>query len=277
MPEVVRYGLVGLIVCFTAFQEGVTGFGATALALPFVVLLLGLKTAVPALVIQAWILALLIIVECRKLKVWGEREHESTVNAPGLCLSISCNTVWREYAHIALLVGLGLPLGIWMRQHIPEDGLKWVLAGFMVIVGAHGLIVQMMGKKHTEMTPLKRLVMSIFLPLGGVIHGAFGSGGPLVVVYATRAIAEKTVFRVTLCMMWFTMNTVLITQSLLDKKVDHLHIFKIVGILLPFTMVGLFIGNRAHYRINEVAFRKLVYAVLIASGVVLVCDLVGLL
>lgn len=272
MPDVVRYGLVGLIVCFTAFQEGVTGFGATALALPFVVLLLGLKTAVPALVLQAWILAILIIIECRKHNVWQESGHSGCIKVPGLCLTVDCNQVWREYAHIVVLVALGLPAGIWMRDAIPESILKWVLAGFMILVGIHGLIRQLSGKKPSEMTPRKRLLMSIFLPLGGIIHGAFGSGGPLVVVYATRAIREKTIFRVTLCMMWFTINIAMITQWLLSKG-DHVHIFKLVAFLMPFTLVGLWIGNRAHYSLNENTFRKFVYGVLMASGAVLVWSL----
>ena len=142
-------GLIGLIVCFTAFQEGVTGFGATALALPFVAILLGLGTAVPALCIQAWILAMLIIRECRTHKVWREADHSRCLTIPGLSLTVTCNTVWREYAHIAFLVGIGLPFGIWMRLHVNQDVLKWVLAAFMVIVGTHGLIGQMRGRKYT--------------------------------------------------------------------------------------------------------------------------------
>ena len=111
------------------------------------------------------------------------------------------------------------------------------------------------------MSPLKRWVMSIFLPIGGIIHGIFASGGPLVVIYSARAISEKTIFRVTMCMMWFTMNTAMITQWALGKA-DHVHVLKIVAFLLPWTMVGLWIGNRAHYRVNENTFRKVVYAVL---------------
>ncbi len=248
MPEVYRYLLVGLIVCFTSFQEGVTGFGATVLALPFVTLLLGLEVAVPALVMQAWILAGLIVLEARR------------------------NIVWREYLHIALLVGLGLPFGIWMRHSIDPDYLKWILAGFMIVVGTQGLIRLLMGTPHSKMTPSKKLFTSSFLPLGGVIHGAFGTGGPLVVIYATRAITNKLLFRVTMCMMWFTMNTILTTQWLLSKG-PHMPIIKIVAVCLPFTLTGLYIGNKAHYRINEQAFRKVVYSVLIASGLVLICSL----
>lgn len=248
MPEVYRYLLVGIIVFFTSFQEGVTGFGATVLALPFVTLLLGIEVAVPALFMQAWILAGLIVLEARK------------------------SIVWREYLHILVLVALGLPFGIWMRRSIDPYYLNWILAGFMIGIGAEGLIRLLSGKPHSKMNRNKKLLTSLFLPIGGVIHGAFASGGPLVVIYATRAIADKLLFRVTMCMMWFTINAVMITQWLLSKE-SHAESFKVLACCMPFTLVGLYLGNRAHYRINEVSFRKVVYSVLIASGFVMVSKL----
>ena len=108
MPDYACYGLVALIVLLTHVQEAITGFGCTVLALPFVTLLLGLDVAVPVLVFQAWVLVLYIVVVSRK------------------------NMVWKEYGHIVILMGLGLPVGIWMSRSMPEAQLKWVLAAFMV-------------------------------------------------------------------------------------------------------------------------------------------------
>ena len=50
--------LFGMVVLITHFLEGITGFGCTVLALPFCIMLVGIKAAVPVLVILAWILAL---------------------------------------------------------------------------------------------------------------------------------------------------------------------------------------------------------------------------
>ncbi len=251
MPDWTRYALVGLIVLLTHFQEGVTGFGCTVLALPFTAMLLGLQTAVPVLVIQAWLLAALLVLESRR------------------------KIVWREFGRILALVGVGFPFGIWMSRVLPEHSLKWVLAGFMVAVGLQGLYNQFKGSAPpTMMAPRTRAFTSMFLPVGGVIHGAFGSGGPLVVIYAARALTDKTLFRVTLCMLWTVLNTILIGQWLASKSLS-LQIWKLTAFCLPFTLVGLFLGNRAHYRINEVTFRKLIYSVLIASGVVLIWSLIS--
>jgi len=251
LPEVVRYALVALVVLFTHFQEGVTGFGCTVLALPFIVLLIGLETAVPVLAIQAWLLALGIVTESRK------------------------RIVWREYGIIVLLTGAGLPLGMWMASSLPEARLKWVLAAFMLVVGAQGLW------KHTRKvvqndkgSPRARFLAALALPLGGVIHGAFASGGPLVVIYATRALVDKSLFRVTLCLLWLTLNTVMIGQWLRSGALDA-HILRVTAFCVPFTLAGMVLGNRAHYRINEVRFRQVVYGVLLLSGVVLIWSLIG--
>ena len=250
MSDIVRYGLVYLVVFLTHVQEGITGFGCTVLALPFVALLLGLDVAVPVLVIQAWVLNLYIVLVSRR------------------------QIVWAEYWRIVLLAGIGLPLGIWMARALPETGLKWILAIFMLAVGAHGLWthwrMQVIEVK-TSSTLAKRLA-SFFLPLGGIIHGAFGSGGPLVVIYAAKTLMEKSLFRVTLCLLWLTLNSILISQWALSSRLDA-NVLRISWLCLPFTIVGMVGGNIAHNRMNELLFRRIVYAVLIAAGLVFLCSL----
>lgn len=251
MSDFVRYGLVYFVVFLTHVQEGITGFGCTVLALPFIALLLGLDVAVPVLVIQAWVLNLYIVLISR---------HQ---------------IAWVEYRRIVLLAGIGLPFGIWMARALPETGLKWVLAVFMLAIGIHGLGIHW-GMQTLEIktssSRTKRLA-SLFLPLGGIIHGAFGSGGPLVVIYATRALPEKSLFRVTLCLLWLTLNTILISQWILSSSLDG-HIVRVSALCLPFTVVGMVGGNIAHHRMNELLFRRLVYAVLIASGFALIYSIV---
>ena len=161
------------------------------------------------------------------------------------------------------------------RSSRPEE-LKWILAGFMLVIGTQGLIRQLIGKPPSKMSPRKKLFTSLFLPLSGVIQGAFGTGGPLVVIYASRAIRDKTVFRVTLCAIWAVTNTALVGQDIASLALRG-HTLWVALCCLPFAVLGWFFGNKAHYCINDGAFRKVVYSVLIASGVVLVCNLVGLI
>lgn len=241
LPDVLRYGLLCLIVLLTNFQEGVTGFGCTVLALPFAILLLGgVPEAKPVLVLLAWVLNFGITMLARR------------------------KIVWREFGIIIVLVAIGLPGGILLADWLPEKWLKLVLAAFMTAVGIQGLLT--IGNGISVKASRKaRILASGFLPLGGIIHGAFGSGGPLVIIYATRALADKSVFRVTLAMVFVLINTLLIATWKVQQVLTMHHVY-IAAMCLPFTLAGLFIGDHVHYRMPELAFKRMVYGVLTAAG-----------
>lgn len=244
MPDFVRYGLLCLIVFATNFQEAVTGFGCTVLALPFAILLLGgVAEAKPVLVMLALVLNL------------------------GITLLSYKRIVWREFVIIVLLVALGLPAGVLLADKLPEKWLKMILAVFMATIGTHGLLTIGNGIS-TKATRRTRILVSGFLPLGGMIHGAFGSGGPLVVIYAAKALADKSVFRVTLAMVFVMINSALVTTWRIQDAISTHHV-KLAAICLPFTLAGLFIGDHVHYRLPELAFKRMVYGVLAAAGIAL--------
>lgn len=243
MSELARHAVLSLIVLFTYFQEAITGFGSTALALPFVVFLLGVQTAVKVLVIQAWLLNGYVVLSSRR------------------------SIVWRQYGRIVLFAGLGFPLGVYLAILLPEAILKWVLGVFMVGIAVRGLAAQMRKKQPTEapLSALGNVVMNAILLMGGIIHGAFGSGGPFVVIYATRALRDKNLFRVTLCMLWFTLNSVHFGRWIISGAMTH-EVWLYTAFCTPFTVIGMIAGNHFHHRINEHVFRVMVYAVLLLSG-----------
>jgi hypothetical protein len=250
MNEFTRIALVGIIVLVTHCLEGITGFGCTVLALPFIALLLGIKTAVPVLVVLAWILAAYII-----MRSWK-------------------NIKWKEFLFIVINVGLGLPLGIVMFDYFSEHALKIILAIFMVFVGLYGLLhtrrnrTELLNgniKAESRKTPLMRGI----LLLGGVIHGAFGTGGPFVVIYAAKALPNKTLFRVTICLLWLTLNTVLMIQWTAGGQIWNREIGANIACALPFLFGGMFLGDYLHHQVNEYYFKILVYLVLLSSGLVM--------
>ncbi len=249
MPDYARYLIICGIVFLTHYQEGITGFGCAALALPFVAMLVGLKTAVPLLVILGWLIAIGIVLLDRR------------------------GVAWKEFAIIVALLCVGLPIGGWASNSLPEYHLKWVLAAFMVAVGIHGLIRQ--GLRYAppkEMTIARRLMLGAFVPMSGVIQGAFGTGGPLLVIYATRAIPDKSAFRGTLCVVWIVTNAMLLARFAVEGALTS-EVLRLAAICLPFVLVGMLLGNRSHYRVNEIMFRRVVYGVLVASGAFLAWSL----
>lgn len=232
--------LFGIVVMATHFIEGITGFGCTVLALPFCIMLIGVKTAVPVLIILAWILALYIIIIDFK------------------------NIVWHEFLKIAAFVGLGLPIGMWLFTSLPEGTLKRVLGIFMIIVSARGLYAAFnIGSKVVK---VNKYMLNFILFLGGIIHGTFGSGGPFVVIYATKALPDKGNFRVTLCTLWFTLNSIIIVRNI-NSGIITAPVMTLLLYTLPFLVVGMILGNIAHNRVKDTVFTKIVYFVLLASGI----------
>ena len=265
MDEILKTLLVGFIVLVTHCLEGITGFGCTVLALPFIAMLLGIKTAVPLLVMLAWILAGYII-----FRSWKHIK-------------------WKEFGYIVLFVSVGLPVGIFLFDYCPEVILSALLSVFMVVVGAHG--VYKTKKEHTktqnntedfepeavpaaEQVPIqenhnKSWLIRGTLLLGGMIHGAFGTGGPFVVIYATKALPEKTLFRVTLCLLWFSLNSLLLVKWTFAGNIWTSTTINYTLIALPFLLGGMFLGDWLHHKVNEYYFRISVYAVLTLSGIVM--------
>ncbi len=231
--------LFGIVVFMTHFLEGITGFGCTVLALPFAIMLVGIKTAVPTLVFLALLLALYIVIIDQK------------------------QIIWKEFFRIVTFVGAGVPVGIFLFSYLPEGVLKKILALFMIFVSARGLYVSC--KPHTKKINLPAPIMNVILFIGGCIHGAFSSGGPLVVIYATKALPNKNNFRATLCMLWVSLNTVIVAQNMI-RGVMTFAVWKLLLFTLPFLIAGAILGNWAHHRIKDIYFTQIVYGVLFISG-----------
>jgi uncharacterized membrane protein YfcA len=253
MDDWTRLLLVGVVVFLTHALEGITGFGCTVLAMPFVAMLLGLKVAKPLLVVLAWLLAgYIVTVSWKKI-------------------------VWKEFLFILLYVGIGLPVGMAVFSYFSENILTVILALVMLTVGFQGFVKTWKSSKggstiqpSEPSRPVpKNLFMRGTLFLGGIVHGMFGTGGPFVVIYASKALPDKSLFRVSLCLLWATLNTVLIGNDLYSGNVWTPETCKILLLMLPFLAAGTLLGDFLHHHVSEYYFRLIVYGVLFASGLVL--------
>jgi len=245
MHSSVQILLIGLIILLTHTLEGITGFGCTVLALPFLAMMLGIKQAVPVLVVLGWILVTYVVIVSRQ------------------------NIRWKEYRYILLHVVIGLPFGVLMFRHLQGDYLKCLMALFMIWVGTTGWLQA--SKKEMEQNLLKTTnhktwAMSLVLFLGGIIHGAFASGGPFVVIYASKALPDKSLFRVSLCLLWTTISTIMILQYTYWGDVWTPEIARIILCALPFLIAGMILGDYLHHRVDERRFRLIVYAALFLCG-----------
>lgn len=239
--------IAGFIVFTTFTVEGIAGFGATVLALPFVTMLIGVEKAVPMLSSLSVLLSLFIV-----SRSWR-------------------NIDLREYGFILLHVGLGVPAGLLMMDHLPKEWLIGILVCFMFFTGIRGVVSVAAPEKQFGRADgnNKSVLFRFILFVGGIIQGAFSSGGPVVVMYASRAIPEKSRFRAVLSTLWLTTNSVMITKWTISGKVWTPQMGKLILCTLPFIVTGMILGDYLHHRVEQRKFSIMVYSVLIAAAFML--------
>ena len=232
--------LLGLIILLTHFLEGITGFGCTVIAMPFAILLVGIDTAKPVLTVMGLLLTLYVVIISYQ------------------------HIVWKQYFIILTYMLLGMPLGIFAFHNLPRDILIMILAFFMMFVSIKGLVTIYRPKKTPkEMNPY---ILRIILFLAGCVHGAFTSGGPLLIIYAIKKLPNKNEFRATLCLIWVTLNTIIIGENIINGYFTP-EVTKTTLFMLPFLAVGAILGNWAHHKIEDKFFSQMVYGVLFISAV----------
>ena len=239
--------LYGIVTFITQLIEAVTGFGSTVIAMPFVIAITGsvIVARMPT-TLHTWLYGGWIVATDFK------------------------NILWRQYFTIMLFVIIGLPLGIAASNHMPDTTLRVALAIFMVAVSING-IIRSFNPAASDDTPQqprswKMAMFCALLFLGGVVHGAFSSGGPLLIIYTTFVIKEKGNFRATMCAVWFTLNTIILTEWLIKGQFLMDGVIRLCLITLPFLLVGAFVGTLIHKRISKKNFFKFVYILLLLSG-----------
>ena len=152
--ELLIYGAVMLVAMTLA---GVIGFAANVLALPVLSLFLPLKTAVAVLML---IVAVQIVIQA---VMYRKRIY------------------WREVGHIVIWMIIGMPIGFVALNYLPELIMKAVLGMFVAVTAVKGIVDDARGKKQG--TFQERPYHKLLLFFSGLLTGAFGCGGPLMVVY----------------------------------------------------------------------------------------------
>ena len=221
------------------FVQGITGFGGTVLAMPFVIHLVDPHVAVPVFVMLSLLFSASLAMMDRK------------------------KIVWREVLMIATHMMLGAPLGILFFKYLPVAIYKPIMGALFVLIALWGLL-RLVSPKAASVD-LGTWVRRVFLVVGGITQGAFGSSGPFIVFYAENALKEKSEFRTTMNAMWAVTNVLFLPQYLW-AGVDTTVVLRLTGCSLPAIFLGLVMGMLVHKKIEQKRFSLLIYTVLLISG-----------
>ncbi len=229
------YLLLGVVAAAHALETAL-GFGATILALSLGVHLVPMKDLVVALVLIAILQSAWLVFRGRN------------------------SIAWRVlFSRILPIAAVGLPIGIACGRILDESILRVILGGIVFVLAIAGLV---------RNRPLPRVLAPAVLAGGGFFHGLFGTGGPLLVLYAGQKLPEKAQFRATLSFTWLLLNSILLAVFWAQGRLGIPAVLQ-GGSLLPALAVGISAGELLHARAPEKLFRAVVYVLLVGIGLLL--------
>lgn len=223
-----------LVVFSTNVIQGITGFAGTVLAMPFTILLYGIDVAKPAL-------TMLTTLACVFIVARGYRD-----------------IAWKDFLKMFALMFIGVFAGEYLYHFFQAGILLQIYAVFIIAIALLGLF------KRKEAN-LPEIVMCGIVLLAGVIHGMFISGGPLLIIYAVRKLPDKKNFRVTLSLIWISLNIYLMIKQYMNGLMTA-STLGITALGIPALLLGTFIGGILAKKMSQAFFLKLTYVLLIISG-----------
>ncbi len=164
------------------------------------------------------------------------------------------------FRYILPFTALGLPVGLVIFNMVETNHLKLPFGLFVSSLALWELIrhVRSNGNGNKTTTPL-------WLLAGGTIHGLWASGGPLIVYWVGRNLTDKHRFRATLIGMWVLLDASMLVSHICTGKIDMRTGMDSLC-LLPALAVATACGELLHGKLNEFAFRLVVFTVLFLAG-----------
>lgn len=227
------------IIAAASFVQGLAGFGIGLVALAFLPYLMTPATAVVLMTLLATVFCCLVFIPLR-----GDFRVEGVD---------------------ALLVGTlaGMPLGVWILASVPASVLARLIGAVLIVIVA----LELAGLNRKRLPGRGwGLLAGVF---SGVIGGAVGTPGPPAVVYLTAQGWSSRSIKATL-QAFLVVNQLIILAGywwagLLTTEVWQLGAY----FALP-AAAGLLAGMRLFDRVDHARFRRIVFLVLLGSGIALV-------
>ena len=234
--ELLIYG--GLILLFSSFMKGVTGFGTALFAMPLLTtFFLAPEVARPIIVSINLMLNFFILFKEK-------------------------NFTFANFKALSPLVISGFVFAV---------GSGFVLAYvdfrlFSIILGS--LLILTALNKLLNLNFTIENYKPLFLPmgsLGGILNTLIGAGGVPVLIFLSNTPLRKSEFRTSLMLFFFALNTGSILSFIIFGSYP-VSTLSYVAAYIPFVILGSLLGMRAVSHINNRVFQKVVATLLLIMG-----------
>ena len=232
--------LIGAVVFVAYIVRGMSGFGTSLVAIPILVFILPLHTAVPLMTLIG--LSVTVILGIR------DRQHVR----------------WDEMLRLLPPTLIGVFAGIYLFSALDARLMQRLLGGFIVIYACYMIASQFIA------TQTKTCSRRWAWPAGfgsAFVDSMFGGGGgPLVVIYMHRRGYDPVTFRSTLAVLWLVELVVRVGGYAVGGYYRWSLVLTAI-LLLPVMWLGNRTGEAISRRMSQRMFARLIAGVLFASGV----------
>jgi uncharacterized protein len=231
--------LVSSIAIFlAAIVRGFSGFGFSLLAITAISIFMPTQEVVPSIFLLEVAASLNLIPS-----IWREID-------------------WRGLRFLLLGYAVGVFPGIYVLVHAPAAPLAVALGLFVIVTAA-----VMLSGFRLERTPGAPATTGVGLA-SGLLNGAFGTGGPPVVLFYFSTPAAAAVGRASIIAFFLATDTLgLIGQAY--SGIVNVQIFAQFIAWVPALLIGVAIGAKGFRHMDQVKFRRAVLVILIALGAII--------
>lgn len=224
-----------LIFLVAMLIQGASGFGSALTAMPFLITLVGIKVAAPLFLLGVLTAEIVMLVYFRHALQFRE--------------------IWR----LALAAAAGIPIGIVAIRTLPE-GLVTGLLGIILI--AYSLYSLLSPRPFSISRPGWGLAFGL---VGGLLTGAYNTGGPPYVMYGAARQWDRDTFKSNIQGLFLISSLLAIANHALYGSFT-LEVISHYLMALPGVLAGLALGIWLGSRINPQRFRQVILLLLIVIG-----------
>jgi uncharacterized membrane protein YfcA len=236
LPQLVYFCL---IVILSYSIRGSAGFGGATV--PLLALVLSLKIVVPLVTFLGLLSSCAILL----------RDHR--------------HVSWRDTRKVIPFCLFGVLIGLYFFKTLDAHALERALGILVLAYGSYSLWVTVR-PGFSFRFPLK-----VVTPLMGTVAGFIGTlfgamAGMFFAIYLDYLKLGKNEFRATMAAILLVLGLFRGTGYLSVGAFDRDALI-VCATAVPLMLIGVFLGNRIHANLNQVAFKRFVALILIASGV----------
>jgi uncharacterized membrane protein YfcA len=229
------------IVFLSSFVRSAFGFGDALIAMPMLVIFIGIDEATPLVALISYTIAMLVLI-----KNWAHADLKN---------------VWQ----LARSSIVGIPLGVILLKSAHDGIVKMILAVIIITFSLYKIVKPSFTLKNS------RKKTFLFGFVAGILGGAYNMNGLAIAIYGTLNHWGPYMFRATL--QGYFLSTgffILATHGI--SGLWTANVFYLYLLSLPIVFLAIIMGHFTNRYLPPGRFDIYVHMLLIAIGVILLAD-----